>query len=185
MGRSARRRRLAWALGGFLFTAALGVLLHYLWEWTGENRIAAAFSTVNESVWEHMKLVFFPAFLFSMVEAWFQDAPGFLAARGLSVWVGTALIPVLYYTYTGVLGRDVMWADIAIFALAAAAVFLLDLRLRRSGRLTSGWQQAAGLAALWLLALVFVLWTYRPPHLPLFLDPRTGGYGVPPGPAMF
>lgn len=185
MGRSARRRRLAWALGGFLFTAALGVLLHYLWEWTGENRIAAAFSAVNESVWEHMKLVFFPAFLFSMVEAWFQDAPGFLAARGLSVWVGTALVPVLYYTYTGVLGRDVMWADIAIFALAAAAVFLLDLRLRRSGRLTSGWQQAAGLAALWLLALVFVLWTYRPPHLPLFLDPRTGLYGVPPGPAMF
>ena len=179
------RRRDFRCLAGFLATTVLGTAAHFLYAWSGSSPLVGAFCPVNESVWEHMKLVFFPAFLFSMVEAWFQDAPGFLAARGLSVWVGTALVPVLYYTYTGVLGRDVMWADLAIFFLAAGAVFLLDLRLRRSGRLTSGWQQAAGLAALWLLALVFVLWTYRPPHLPLFLDPRTGLYGVPPGPAMF
>ena len=130
-------------------------------------------------VWEHMKLLFFPAFLFSMIEVWFQDSPNFLASRGISLWVGTALIPLLFYTYTGIVGVHVLWADIAVFLIAAAAVFLLDLCLRRTGRLTSGWQQAAGLAALWALALVFVLWTYRPPHLPLFWDAAAGVYGVP------
>lgn len=179
LGRAVRQRRLFWVLGGFLFTVAVGTALHFLWKWTGENRIAAAFLSVNESVWEHMKLLFFPAFLFSMIEVWFQDSPNFLASRGISLWVGTALIPLLFYTYTGIVGVHVLWADIAVFLIAAAAVFLLDLCLRRTGRLTSGWQQAAGLAALWALALVFVLWTYRPPHLPLFWDAAAGVYGVP------
>jgi hypothetical protein len=179
MGRAEQRRGFFWALGGFLFTVAAGAALHFLWKWTGENRVAAAFSAVNESTWEHMKLLFFPAFLFSMVEVWFQNSPNYLAARGLSLLVGTVLVPVLFYTYTGIVGTHVLWADIAVFILSAAAVFCLDQRLRRTGRFTSGWQQAAGLAALWALALVFVLWTYRPPHLPLFWDAAAGVYGIP------
>lgn len=179
MGRAAQRRGFLWALSGFLFTVAVGAVLYFLWKWTGQNRIAAAFSAVNESTWEHMKLLFFPAFLFSMIEVWFRDSSNFLAVRGLSLWVGTALEPVLFYTYTGVTGIHTLWADIAVFILSAAAAFLLDLCLRRTGRFTSGWQQAAGLAALWALALVFVLWTYRPPQLPLFWDAAAGVYGVP------
>ncbi len=179
MGKAERRCRFFWALSGFLFTVAAGTALHFLWGWTGRNRVAAAFSSVNESTWEHMKLLFFPSFLFSMIEVWFRDSRNFLAARGLCLWVGTALVPVLLYTYTGIVGVHVLWVDAAVFILSAAAAFSLDLCLRGTGRLTSGWQQAAGLAALWALALVFVLWTYRPPHLPLFLDAAAGVYGIP------
>ena len=114
-----------------------------------------------------------------MIEVWFRDSPNFLASRGLSLWVGTALVPVLFYTYTGITGIRAPWADVTVFIFSAATAFLLDLCLRQTGRFTSGWQQAAGLAALWALALVFVLWTYRPPHLPLFWDAAAGVYGVP------
>lgn len=178
MGRTERRRQWIWALGGFLFTVAAGVLLHFLWDWTGSGRLVAAFSAVNESTWEHMKLLFFPMFLVSMAQVWFQDSPNFLAVRGLSAFLGTLLIPVLYYTYTGVTGTHALWADIGVFVLSAAAAFGLDLGLRRTGRLNAGWQQALGLAALWALALLFVLWTYRPPHLALFCDPVTGLFGL-------
>ncbi|WP_312941309.1 DUF6512 family protein, partial [Oscillibacter sp.] len=102
MGVAARRRERYCALGDFLFTAVAGAALHFLWGWTGENRIAAAFCSVNGSVWEHMKLLFFPAFLLSMVEVWLRDSRNFLAVRGGSLWIGTALIPMLYYTYTGI-----------------------------------------------------------------------------------
>lgn len=178
MGVAARRREWYWALGDFLFTVAVGTALHFLWGWTGENRIAAAFCSVNESVWEHMKLLFFPAFVLSMAEVWLRDSRNFLAVRGVSLWIGTALIPMLYYTYSGIVGFHTLWADIAVFLVSAAAVFLLDWRFGRTGRFTSGWQQAAGLAALWALALLFVLWTYRPPRLPLFLDAAAGVYGL-------
>ena len=56
-----RKRRFLWALAGFLFTGALGSLLHFTYEWSG-GLLTAAFSADNESTWEHMKLLFVPLF---------------------------------------------------------------------------------------------------------------------------
>ena len=136
-----------WPLAGFLTVSVLGTLAHFAYEWSGKQLLAGAFCAVNESTWEHMKLLFFPALLFTMIQI-------------------------------GILGRHVLWADIAIFYLAAALTFRLDSCLRRRRRLWEPWQQAAGLLWLWGLAFLFVWWTFRPPHIGLFLDPATGGYGI-------
>lgn len=176
-----RRHLLVWELAGIVFTAAVGSLLHFVYDWSSGSALAAAFSAVNESTWEHMKLLFFPMFLFSMVQALRLGGtyPNFLAVRGLSTTVGTLLIPVLFYTYTGVLGYHVMWADIAVFLLAVLGAFLLDLRLLRRCAMTGRGWQVAGLAVLWGLAFLFVYWTFRPPHLALWQDPLTLGWGIP------
>ena len=176
-----RKQLFWWELAGFLFTAAAGSLLHFVYEWSGGSTLAAAFSAVNESTWEHMKLLFFPMFLFSVVQviALGRQYPNFLAVRAVSTLVGLVLIPVLFYTYTGVLGRDVMWLDVTIFFLAALGAFLLDWRLLRRGRWSSGLQQVLGLLVLWGLAFLFVYFTFHPPGLGLWQDPVTGGFGVP------
>ena len=175
-----RKRLFFWELGGFLFTAALGSLLHFVYEWSGGSVLAAVFSAVNESTWEHMKLLFMPLFLFSMVQVCFlgRNYPNFLAVRAVSTLTGLALIPILYYTYTGVLGFHVMWADIAVFFLADLGAFLLDFRLLRRSRFSAPWQQLLGLAVLWALSFCFVWCTFRPPHLALWRDPATGLYGI-------
>ena len=175
------KRLEGWSLAGFLTVSVLGTLAHFCYEWSGRKLLVGAFCAVNESTWEHMKLLFFPALLFTMVQlAAAKERDGAVpAARAVSVTAGLALIPALYYTYTGVWGRHVMWADIAIFYLAAALVFWLDTRLRRRQRLWRTWQQAAGLIWLWVLAFLFIWWTFRPPHIGIFLDPVTGGYGIP------
>lgn len=176
-----RKQLFFWELAGFLFVSAAGALLHFVYEWSGGNTLAAAFSAVNESTWEHMKLLFFPMFLFSVVQviAMGRQYPNFLAVRALSTLTGLVLIPVLFYTYTGVLGRDIMWVDVAIFFLAALAAFALDWRLLRRGRWNSGWQQVLGLLVLWGLAFLFVYLTFHPPLPALWRDPVTGGYGIP------
>ena len=158
------KRLFYWELAGALFTAAMGTLLHFVYDWSGGWGAAAAFSAVNESTWEHMKLLFFPMFLFSVVQVCClgRNYPNFLAARGVSTVTGVALIPVLFYTYTGVLGA-----------------FALDFRLLRRGRFTSLWQQILGLLALWGLAFLFVYCTFHPPELGLWQDPVTLGYGLP------
>ena len=46
-----------WRVGGFIFTAVVGTLLHFLFDWTGGSVAAALFSAVNESIWEHLKLL--------------------------------------------------------------------------------------------------------------------------------
>ncbi len=175
-----RRRLFFWELAGFLFTGALGVLLHFLYEWSGGNTLAAAFSSVNESTWEHMKLLFFPIFVFSVFQVCImgRNYPNFLAARAASILTGLVLIPVLFYTYTGVLGRNINWVDIAIFFLADLGAFLLDAWLLRRGKLTAPWQQILGLLILWAVAFCFVWCTFRPVKLALWMDPVTGTFGA-------
>ena len=175
-----RKRLFFWELAGFLFTSAVGSLLHFVYEWSGGSLAAAVVSAVNESTWEHMKLLFVPMFLFSVVQVCVlgKTYPNFLAVRAVSIVTGLTLIPVLYYTYTGVWGQMRDWANIAVFFLAALGAFLLDFYLLRRNRLSSPWQQVLGLIVLWALAFCFVWCTFRPPHIALWRDPTTGTYGI-------
>ena len=50
----------------------LGCLNHFIYEWTGESPISALFCPVNESVWEHLKLLFFP-YLFVITFVYFYE----------------------------------------------------------------------------------------------------------------
>lgn len=171
-----KRRLLIWELAGFLWTGAVGTLLHFLYDWSGKSAWAAPVSPVNESVWEHMKLLFVPLFLFTLVQLCFmgRTESNLLAVRSVSALTGLALIPVLYYTYTGALGLHLLWADIVIFFLADLVLFWLDYRLLSRGRCFAGWQQLLGAAALWALAFCFVWCTFRPPALPMWQSPETG-----------
>lgn len=169
-----------WELGGFLFTCAAGTLLHFAYEWSGENAVVGAFSAVNESVWEHMKLLFFPLFAAALAEmaAVGDHFKGFWTAKAAGIGLGLLVIPAVHYTYTGALGVSVMWVDIALFYVAAAAAFLAETPLLLRQRQRSGGAQMAAMLLLWALALLFVFFTYYPPHIPLFRDPTTMGYGL-------
>ena len=175
-----RKRLFFWELAGFLFTSAMGSLLHFVYAWSGGSLAAAVVSAVNESTWEHMKLLFVPMFLFSVVQACVlgKTYPNFLAVRAVSIVTGLTLIPVLYYTYTGVWGQMRDWANIAVFFLAALGAFLLDFYLLRRNRLSAPWQQVLGLIVLWALAFCFVWCTFRPVRIALWRDPLTGTYGI-------
>lgn len=175
-----RKRLFRWEAAGFLFVCAAGTLLHFVYDWSGGNLLAATVSGVNESTWEHMKLFFLPLFLLSVAQACAigKSYPNILAVRAVTALAGLALIPILYYTYTGILGRSVSWVNISIFYIAALAAFLSDFRLLRRGRLSSPWQQLLGLVILWALLFLFVWCTFRPPHLPLWQDPVTGQFGI-------
>lgn len=175
-----RKRLLLWEFIGFAVVGLLGAAGHFLFAWSGRNPLIGAFAAVNESVWEHMKLLFFPTFLFSGVQmsAIGRNYPNFLASRTISVLMGLVLIPTVFYTYSGALGFRVEWFDILIFYLADGVMFLTDYRLLRQGRMTALWQQITGLFTLWILAFLFVWCTFRPVYLALWQDPITGRFGI-------
>lgn len=158
-------------IAGLIFTAILGTLSHFFYEWSGDNRVIALFSPVNESTWEHMKLVFFPVLLWSLFmppairKAYPSLRPALLAGN----LIGTFLIPVLFYTYSGVLGRNVSFIDIAIFFIAVAAVFYTARKLKSSDRIYRMRKLIAALTV--LLALAFFLFTFLPPDIGLFREP--------------
>ena len=101
------------------YTVLLGSLLHFVYGWSGGSVFAAGFSAVNESTWEHMKLLFFPVFLLTLIQTCIRRSAGTCipAIRAISILIGLGLIPVLYYTYTGIVGAHALWADIAVLII--------------------------------------------------------------------
>lgn len=176
-----RKKLRNWEIAGFLFSAVLGVVLHYLFEWCGESSLVGAFSAVNESTWEHMKLFFVPVFVFTMIEFIVFAEPyfNFFAAKAAAAFAGLAAIPALFYTLNGAFGKTPDAVNIGIYYIAVLLFYLLSFCLLTLGCLRSGALQIAGFLFFWLFAFFFVYFTYRPPQLPLFVDPVTGLTGLP------
>ena len=163
---------------GFVFVSVLGTLLHFVYDWTNENFIASLFSGVNESTWEHMKLLFFPLFVFAVIERFFfKDRSDFGCVKLTGTVFGLLLIPIIFYTYNGVFGQSPDWVNITIFFVSAAAVFVLETWLFKNNILKCRFPNLAFLL-LCVIGILFFIFTFYPPQIPLFKDPITGGFGV-------
>ena len=167
-----------WQLWGFAVTSIGGTILHFLYDWLGEAVWIAPFSGVNESTWEHMKLLFWPMLVFAIVQSFFcKDRADFWCVKLRGILLGTVLIPVIFYTYNGAIGPSPDWLNIAIFFVSAAAVYLYEARLFEQGSTPCRFPRLAFVLLL-VLALSFGVFTFVTPKLGLFRDPLTGTYGL-------
>ena len=167
-----------WQLAGFLVTSVLGTFLHFLFDLTGGSLVAALFSAVNESIWEHIKLIYYPMLLVSLLEyrAWGKTVEGFWCVKLRGMLLALVMIPDLYYTYTGALGVSADWFNVTIFFITAAAVYYTETKHFRENRhgLLDG---RICFALLLVIGVLFIYFTFRTPRIPLFRDPVTGTYG--------
>lgn len=158
-------------IGGILFTAILGTLSHFFYDWSGQSALIGLVSPVNESTWEHMKLVFFPMLLWTILVSPRLSGkyPAISGALLLGNVLGTLSIPVFFYTYTGILGRDVFLLDIAVF-LAAVLISFCFAWKKKDSRWILQYQ-----ALIWILAgifaVLFFVFTFYSPEIGLFKDP--------------
>lgn len=138
----------------------------------------APFCGVNESTWEHMKLLFWPVFIFAVTESFFfRDRPDFWCVKLRGILLGLILIPAIYYFYNGAFGKSPDWANILIFFVSAALAFLYEKR--KFGKCPSRCRSPlTAFAILTAVALCFVVFTFRTPKLNIFRDPLTGTYGI-------
>ena len=167
-----------WQFFGFAFTSLGGTLLHFLYEWLGDAVWVAPFSGVNESTWEHMKLLFWPMFIYAIIESFFfRERDDFWCVKLRGILLGILLIPVIFYTFNGVVGKSADWINIAIFFLSAAIAYIYETRLlnKEKMRCRSG---RGALLILCAVALLFIIFTFATPKIGLFKDPLTGTFGI-------
>lgn len=166
-----------WQISGFLFTSVMGTVLHFLYEWTEKNTIAALFSGVNESTWEHMKLLFVPMLAFALIESrFFKEMQSFWWVKLIGATVGLLAIPVIFYTYNGAIGKSPDWFNITIFFISAAITYLTECYIVKKTDIRFKHTKIAIFLLLFIFIL-FVIFTFKTPRLPLFQDPVTGQYG--------
>ena len=176
-----------WQLVGFSVTSLGGTLLHFLYDLTGGAAWTVPFSGVNESTWEHMKLLFWPMLIFALVQSlFFCDRKDFWCIKLRGTLAGLLLIPVLFYTYNGVIGRSPDWINIAIFFVSAAVAYVYELKLfgrpesegTDSKVFLSLQSKKFCLALLCIIGMLFIVFTFKKPEIGIFKAPVSQTYGI-------
>lgn len=167
-----------WQWVGFFAVSATGTLLHFLYDWT-KSTLTALVSGVNESTWEHMKLLFFSMFLFAVIEYFKvgRDYKNFWCIKLKGTLFGLLLIPTIFYTLNGVFGKTPDWINIGIFFVSVAGAFIYESKQFEDDFLTCKSDKTA-IAIFALIAVAFFIFTFSPPRLPLFQDPVDGSFGM-------
>lgn len=157
---------------GVVFVSVLGTLLHFAYNWSGNNLLVGLFTPINESIWEHAKLIFFPLLFYALYldKRIGKDYPCINSAIRFASLFGVTLIIVLFYTYSGILGFHVAFVDISIFYISVILVFYLAYQLTNSCK-AEPYGTILQILEFVLLCL-FIFFTFFPPNLPLFINPK-------------
>ncbi len=138
----------------------------------------ALFSAVNESVWEHLKLAFFPDLFLSVPQYMLlrRHYPNFFLGKMVGMLVTPLTIVAGFYGYELVFHSSNIVYDIGLFIAAVIMGQLVSYNLIQK----HGGNRFNPLppTILFLFAAAFFVFTYMPPELELFRDPVTGGYGL-------
>lgn len=162
-----------------------GGLMHFAWERVegiGFLRWLAAFVPVNESNWEHAKLGTWPLLAWALImlakRRGIKDLKEWLLPTAIAVWSAYIVMFALHSAVPLAFGEVGFMKYIGTFALGIAHGIM-------AFRISSAWPSSArawliGGALLISMPAMLVVFTYYPPHIPLFLDAGSGLYGILP-----
>ena len=158
-------------LTGILLVSVLGTFLHFAYNLSGNNLLVGLFTPVNESVWEHTKLIFFPMLLYGlyMNKKLKRTYPRIYASAILGAFAGVLFIIIAFYTYSGIIGYHLAFADISIFYISVITAFYVTYKKALSrNRAQANW-------ILFILCIVmialYIVFSIYPPDIPLFANP--------------
>lgn len=170
-----------WIIKGIICLFLIGSLMHFLYDLSGENVVVGLIAAVNESVWEHTKMVLLP------VICWWSfyyiikgkehniDKNKWFTSALIALVTAIITIPMLFYFYTEAFGVEILAVDIFILFLAVLFGQLLAFHFYKYSK---GINLYISICIFLLLIIVYAIFTFNPPHLPLFIDGMSGQYGI-------
>ncbi|MFA5528374.1 MAG: DUF6512 family protein [Peptostreptococcales bacterium] len=144
------------------------------------------FGTVNDSTWEHFKLLFWPQLFFLFLEgpnirknikaisSPDMNIRKYYTAKAVSFYTGLVLIFSLFYTYTAIFRRSVFVIDILIFIVSILASQYIGYKIFTGSYRLDVKVQSISVTSIILLIFVFVFFTFNPPNMPIFKNPDMG-----------
>lgn len=172
------KKLLKYDIIGFIFVSILGTLSHFFFEWSGDNTFIGLFTPINESAWEHLKLIFFPYLIWSIIELIIMKKTNIFSSKFIGVIVGMAATLSFFYTYTGIIGKNIDWLNILSFFIGVIIAFFIDYILIKSEKLKNKSINITAIILFVIMSAIFILFTFAPPIIPLFKDPITSSYGI-------
>lgn len=172
----------------FLFYELLGIpiiflvatILHFIYPLSNYATWSTFIGSVNESIWEHIKIFIIPYILYSCLELIVLKPPfkQFVVAKVISSYLITILTTVLFYVYTSITSRPILAVDILNSLLTLIICFTVSYTFTLNFPKLKNLFFIA-LTMLYTLLIMLMLFTAAPPHLDIFCDPNTFNYGIP------
>jgi len=163
---------------GIIIVCICAPLLHFVYAWLGNNFFVGLFSAVNESVWEHTKIVYFPFLVYSLIELALlkPDFKRFFVSKTIALAFLSLVTISFFYTYTGMFGSELLILDIICTFVWIFLAFLISYRLYYS---EYELERYIPIICILFFAqfLAEIMLTPFSPHIPLFMDSETGLYG--------
>ena len=160
-----------------IFTMILGTLLHFTFKWSNYNPFVALFSAVNESTWEHLKLLFFPMLLTTIIGYPYieKNSNNYFCSKLIGIITAISFTIIFFYTYTGIIGKNFAFIDISIFFIAVLLGEYVTYKFLLSD---SSCNKKFSILILAILLICFTTFTYIPPKIGLFKDPVKNSFGI-------
>ncbi len=165
-----------------IFSIVLGTLLHFTFELFSKNIFIAFFSAVNESVWEHLKLVFFPMFIFAIIEYFllknYNNKNNYIFSKTIGIVFAVLFITIFFFTYSGIIGSNYLIIDILSFLFAIIFGEFICYKLLIKNKYINNKIKYVCVFTLLILFFSFIIFTYFPPKINYFKDPVKNDYGI-------
>jgi hypothetical protein len=145
------------------------------------NSIFSIIFPVNESIWEHMKLIATPVLVFSIFEYIIYKKKdiafnNFILSYVISIIIGIIFYLIIYLPIHYIFGHSLLVAIIILFMtfilVEYISYYIMNYKKIKYGNII-------GLSTFILLYILFGYLTYNPPLIDLFYDTSKDIYGIP------
>ena len=157
----------------FIIISILGTVGHFIYEWTGDNQFIGYLFPTNESVWEHLKLIFLPFVIYSVIEYLFtkEKPDNYFPAVAIGIFNAIFIIVAIYYIAKGVIGYDVEFINIGSYYVGVLVGLCKRNKILSSKKFTSKGANIFFIISLIVLGVLFAVFTNNPPSLAIFTPP--------------
>lgn len=140
------------------------------------NTITSLFFPVNESIFEHLKLIYTATLTFSVLELILnKNKNNFFIITLSRVFLTISILLIIYLPTYYLLGENLIVTLIILFISIFLSEYLsCKLKTKKHPK------NLNLLSAIILIItyIIFIYFTYNPLHYDLFLDPKTKTYGL-------
>lgn len=158
--------------------SVIGTIGHFLYEFSNHNKVVALFAAVNESLWEHIKIALTPTFLWAIYDGFeYGGNPNYFIAKFISLISVIIFIPLIYYLYTLMIKKHILFIDIIIFYLSIVISQILFKYFINLQGLDFIYQYLSCIG-IFVIFGIYMSATLLPIKTEIFKDPITNKYGI-------
>lgn len=153
-----------------LLAMICGTLLHFTYEWF-KGPVFYLISATDESVFSHLKLVFWPLLLLGIFEyfTYGKKYPRFIYSRIVALTIAIVTILTVFYTYTGITGQSNIFIDIPLFFVAIGLSYFYTYKSLLNTKELPISRRITSYSWLCILLFSFIFFSYHKLDIPLFI----------------